>query len=134
MNSTVQNPTLDQLRNKAASTINDVKNDVSSAANEIRGTASTMSSNVKSDIQQLMDSAKTSGKAELAAAAERLTGYMSTIAESATAIQQKGREKVQQVAESTDTYVHDKPWQSVAIGAGIGAAIGFALGCMATRR
>jgi ElaB/YqjD/DUF883 family membrane-anchored ribosome-binding protein len=134
MNSTVQNPTLDQLRNKAAGTISDVKNDVSSAANEIRGTASTMTSNVKSDIQQLMDSAKTSGKAELAAAAERLSSYMSTIAESATAMQQKGREKVQQVAESTDTYVHDKPWQSVAIGAGIGAAIGFALGCLATRR
>lgn len=134
MNSTVPNPTLDQLRKKAAGTISDVKNDVSSAASEIRGTASTMSSNVKSDIQQLMDSAKTSGKAELAAAAERLSGYMSSIAESATAMQQKGREKVQQVAESTDTYVHDKPWQSVAIGAGIGAAIGFALGCLATRR
>ncbi len=134
MNSATHNPTLDQLRTKAADTISDVKNSVGSAANEIRGTASDMTSNVKSDIQQLMDSAKSSGKAELAAAAERLSGYMSSIADSATAMQQKGREKVQQVAESTDTYVHDKPWQSVAIGAGVGAALGFALGCLAARR
>jgi ElaB/YqjD/DUF883 family membrane-anchored ribosome-binding protein len=134
MNSATHNPTLDQLRSKAAGTISDVKNSVDNAANEIRGTASDMTSNVKSDIQQLMDSAKTSGKAELAAAAERLSGYMSSIADSASAMQQKGREKVQQVAESTDTYVHDKPWQSVAIGAGVGAALGFALGCLAARR
>lgn len=134
MNSATHNPTLDQLRSKATGTISDVKNSVDNAANEIRGTASEMTSNVKSDIQQLMDSAKTSGKAELAAAADRLSDYMSSIADSASAIQQKGREKVQQVAASTDTYVHDKPWQSVAIGAGVGAALGFALGCLATRR
>ena len=84
--------------------------------------------------QQLVESARASGKAELAAAAERLSSYMGAIADSALALKQKGREQVQLVADTTDAYVHDKPWQSVAIGAGIGAAVGFALGCLASRR
>jgi len=134
MSTNAQNPTLDQLRSKAASTLGDVKHDVSSAANQMRGAAGEATEAVKADLYQLMEMAKTSGKAELAAVADRLSGYVGAIAESATALQQKGREKVKQVAETTDTYVHDKPWQSVAIGAGVGAAVGFALGCLATRR
>ena len=134
MNATVSNPTLDQLRNKAAGTMSDVKHSVDNAANEIRGTASDLTDDVKSDLQQLVASAKSSGKAELAAAADRLSGYMSAIADSANAMQQKGREKVKQAAETTDSYVHDNPWQSVAISAGVGAAIGFGLGCLAARR
>ena len=134
MNSNTQAPTLDQLRAKASAAIGNAKHDVDAAASQIRDTASELTDAVKSDMQQLMESAKASGKAELAAAAERLSSYMGAIADSAIALKQKGREQVQYVADTTDTYVHDKPWQSVAIGAGIGAAVGFALGCLATRR
>ena len=125
---------LDQLRTNATNAMNDAKGDVSQAAHNIQNTATDLSDNLKADLQQLVASAKTSGKAELAAAAERLSEYMHVMAESANAMQQKGREKIKHAAEVTDTYVHDKPWQSVAIGAGVGAAVGFALGCMATRR
>ncbi len=134
MNSATQTPTLDQLRSKASATISDVKQGVDNAATEIRGTASDLTDTVKSDLQTLVASAKASGKAELAAAAERLSGYMSAVADTAATLQQKGREKVQQAAETTDTYVHDNPWQSIAIGAGVGAAIGFGLGCLVSRR
>lgn len=134
MNTNAQAPTLDQLRAKASAAIGNAKHDVDAAASQIRDTASELTDAVKSDMQQLMESAKASGKAELAAAAERLSSYMGAIADSAIALKQKGREQVQYVADTTDTYVHDKPWQSVAIGAGIGAAVGFALGCLATRR
>ena len=134
MNSNTQAPTLDQLRAKASAAIGNAKHDVDAAASQIRGTASELTDAVKSDMQQLVESAKASGKAELAAAAERLSAYMGTIADSATALKQKAREQAQYVADTTDTYVHDNPWQSVAIGAGIGAAVGFALGCLATRR
>ena len=134
MSTNAQNPTLDQLRSKAATTLSDVKHDVGSAANQMRGAAGEATEAVKADLHQLMEMAKTSGKAEFAAIAERLSGYVGAIAESATALQQKGREKVNQVAETTDTYVHDQPWQSVAIGAGVGAAVGFALGFLSARR
>jgi|GEM_PF-1462183 len=125
---------LDQLRAKTAATMNEAKDDVSQAAQSLKSTASHLSDNLKADLQQLVTSAKTSGKAELAAAAERLSEYMHAMAESANALQQKGREQIKHAADATDTYVHDKPWQSVAIGAGVGAAVGFALGCMTTRR
>lgn len=125
---------LDQLRAKAASTMSDAKDNVSQAAQNIQSTASHLSDELKADLSQLVTSAKSSGKAELAAAAERLSEYMHMMADSANAIQQKGREKIKHAAEVTDTYVHDKPWQSVAIGAGVGAAVGFALALMTTRR
>jgi len=130
------NPTsnLDQLRAKTASSLGDVKQDVKSAANDVRAAASNGAHALKSDMQQLLESAKASGKIELGAAADRLSSYLDSIATSATELQQKGRERVKLAAETTDTYVHDNPWQSVAIGAGVGAALGFALGCMSTRR
>ena len=134
MNSANPTQTLDQLRAKASTTLGDVKQDVGAAAREISDTASHVSDALKSDLQQLVESAQSSGKAELAAAADRLSAYVSSIATTANSLQQKGREKVQYAAEATDTYVHDKPWQSVAIGAGIGAALGFALGCLSMRR
>ena len=134
MNTNTQAPTLDQLRAKASAAMGNAKHDVDAAASQIRDTAGELTDAVKSDMQQLMQSAKASGKAELAAAAERLSSYVGAVADTATALKQKGREQVQLVADTTDTYVHDNPWQSVAISAGIGVAIGFALGCLATRR
>ncbi len=134
MSSTAPTQTLDQLRSKASATISDVKHGVENAAGEIRATASDLSDNVKSDLQTLVASAKASGKAELAAAADRLSGYMSAVADTAATLQQKGREKVQQAAETTDTYVHDNPWQSIAISAGVGAAIGLGIGVLISRR
>ena len=132
MNTTTNN--LDQLRAKASNTIGDVKHDVGVAAQQMRETASNAGDAIKTDMHQLIESAKASGKAELAAAAERLSSYVSAMTDSAIALQQKSRDAVKQVAETTDTYVHDKPWQSVAIGAGVGAAIGLAIGWLAARR
>jgi len=39
-----------------------------------------------------------------------------------------------QAYETTDTYVHESPWQSVAIAAGIGAIIGLVAGLTMTSR
>ena len=33
-------------------------------------------------------------------------------------------EKTRAVARATDTYVHGKPWESIAIGAGVGLLLG----------
>jgi ElaB/YqjD/DUF883 family membrane-anchored ribosome-binding protein len=134
MNTNTASNNLDQLRASAAATMDEAKHDLSHAAHDVKNSAVHLTENLKSDMQQLLASAKTSGKAEIAAAAERLSEYMSAIADSANVMQQQGREKIKHVAQTTDTYVHDKPWQSVAIGAGVGAAVGFALGCLATRR
>jgi len=43
---------------------------------------------------------------------------------------ERGRAAVQQ----TDEYVHDNPWQSIAIGAGVAAIVGIAIGVMLADR
>lgn len=43
---------------------------------------------------------------------------------------ERGRAAVQQ----TDEYVHDNPWQSIAIGAGVAALVGIAIGVMLADR
>ena len=43
---------------------------------------------------------------------------------------ERGRAAVQQ----TDEYVHENPWQSIAIGAGVAAVIGIAIGVLLSDR
>ena len=125
---------LDQLRSKTSATLGNVAEDVGAAAHQIKDATTHAGEAIQSDMMRLLESAKSSGKAELASAAERLSLYLNAAAESATALQKQGRDAVRYAADTTDTYVHDKPWQSVAIGAGIGAVVGFALACAVTRR
>lgn len=40
------------------------------------------------------------------------------------------RDKYETVSESMDDYVHDRPWQAVAIGVGLGVGIGIGLGIL----
>jgi ElaB/YqjD/DUF883 family membrane-anchored ribosome-binding protein len=40
------------------------------------------------------------------------------------------REKYEIAAESTDDYVHDKPWQAIGIGMGLGIGLGVGLGIL----
>ena len=45
-------------------------------------------------------------------------------------LEQAAEEKVKETAKATDVYVHENPWQAVAIAAGIG----YVLGTLARRR
>ena len=43
-------------------------------------------------------------------------------------------ERARETARQADEYVHEHPWESVAIGAGIAAVIGIVLGLLISRR
>ena len=43
-------------------------------------------------------------------------------------------EKTKATAHATDEYVHENPWQTVAVAAGLSAAIGAAIGMLLSRR
>lgn len=43
-------------------------------------------------------------------------------------------DRARQTATATDTYVHDRPWQAVGIGAALGAALGVVIGILLARR
>ena len=43
-------------------------------------------------------------------------------------------EKGREAARQTDEYVHENPWQSIAVGAGVAAIIGIAIGVLLADR
>lgn len=43
-------------------------------------------------------------------------------------------DRARQTAKATDTYVHDRPWQALGIGAALSAALGMAIGILLARR
>jgi ElaB/YqjD/DUF883 family membrane-anchored ribosome-binding protein len=43
-------------------------------------------------------------------------------------------ERGREAARQTDEYVHDNPWQSIAVGAGVAALIGIAIGVLLADR
>jgi ElaB/YqjD/DUF883 family membrane-anchored ribosome-binding protein len=49
-------------------------------------------------------------------------------------LQDSALERGREAARYTDEYVHDNPWQSIAIGAGVAALIGVAIGAMLADR
>lgn len=134
MSATTDVKSLDQLRNKASNTAANVKADIGSTIDDAKEAAANAKDSVTADLAELLQAAKSSGKAELAAAAERLSTYYRQLSDSAAALGERGRETARAAIETTDEYVKDNPWQSVAIGTGVGALLGFALGCMASRR
>lgn len=59
---------------------------------------------------------------------ERLQDRLTQSKESLLALQAAATEKAKAVGHAADDYVHDHPWKSVAIGAGIGVIIGMLIG------
>jgi len=49
-------------------------------------------------------------------------------------IQGAAGERARAAARQADDYVHDHPWESIAIGAGIAAVVGIVLGLLISRR
>jgi len=49
-------------------------------------------------------------------------------------LQDGAMERGRAAARMTDEYVHDNPWQSIAIGAGVAAVVGIAIGVMLADR
>lgn len=45
-----------------------------------------------------------------------------------TAVEEEAMRRAREVAEAADEYVHENPWQSVAIAAGVGLVLGLMLG------
>ena len=49
-------------------------------------------------------------------------------------LQDGAMERGREVAQYADEYVHDNPWRSIAIGAGVAAVVGIAIGVMLADR
>jgi ElaB/YqjD/DUF883 family membrane-anchored ribosome-binding protein len=45
-----------------------------------------------------------------------------------TEVEQEAMRRAREIAEAADEYVHENPWQSVAVAAGVGLVLGLLLG------
>ncbi|KPF48400.1 hypothetical protein IP87_03075 [beta proteobacterium AAP121] len=59
---------------------------------------------------------------------ERLQERLAQSKDSLLALQESATEKAKAVGHAADDYVHEHPWKSVAIGAGIGVIVGMLIG------
>lgn len=67
---------------------------------------------------------RSSLEAKVTAARARLAPMQEAASRAAHAAAERAR----YAAQTTDTYVHEKPWQAVAVAAGIGAVVGLIAG------
>lgn len=83
---------------------------------------------VVADAEQLLK--MTAGEMGESAAGlrERLAERLAQSKESLLALQDAATEKAKAVGHAADDYVHEHPWKSVAIGAGIGVIVGMLIG------
>jgi ElaB/YqjD/DUF883 family membrane-anchored ribosome-binding protein len=59
---------------------------------------------------------------------ERLTERLSTARHSLIELQASAGEKAKAAGRAADDYVHQHPWQAVALGAGVGVIVGMLIG------
>ena len=59
---------------------------------------------------------------------ERLQERLTDARHSLVALQASASEKARAAGHAADDYVHDHPWQSIAIGAGVGLLVGLLIG------
>jgi ElaB/YqjD/DUF883 family membrane-anchored ribosome-binding protein len=122
--------TFDGTTEQARASGRRLKNDLSDGVNDIKSAASGEIKNLIADVEDLMariadlkdaDVVRVRGKVQRAVDATK-----QSLVEGADAI----RQHAQTVANTTDDYVRDSPWQAV----GIAALVGAVVGILATRR
>lgn len=86
-----------------------------------------------SHAQELMQATTTISTDSVTAAREQLRQSLSVAGESIKKFQAEALQRGRKAVEQTDTYVHENPWQAIAIGMVAGLALGLASGSLAAR-
>ena len=89
---------------------------------------------VVSDTEQLLKSVAASGNEKSQALRTNVEQSLKLAKDRLREIQEEAVDRTRAAAKATDEYVHDHPWQSLAVVAGISAVIGVVLGLLLNRR
>lgn len=89
---------------------------------------------VASDIDQLLTSVASAGGDKTHALRMSVEKSLKAAKEQLRDYQDAAIERARAATKATDEYVHENPWQSVAIGAALGAVIGVVAGMLIGRR
>jgi ElaB/YqjD/DUF883 family membrane-anchored ribosome-binding protein len=83
---------------------------------------------VESLVSESGDALQRNGAAAVNTARKAFRGKLSAVRGVFAEVPYAVRDKYETVAESMDDYVHDRPWQALALGVGLGVGIGIGLG------
>jgi ElaB/YqjD/DUF883 family membrane-anchored ribosome-binding protein len=89
---------------------------------------------VVSDTEQLLKSVAAAGGEKTQALRANVEQSLKLAKEKLRDIQDEAVDRTRVAARKTDEYVHDHPWQSLAVVAGVAAVIGVVLGLLLNRR
>lgn len=79
---------------------------------------------VVSDAEELLRATASHASEKMPAIRARIQENLASAKERLEAAQHKAIEKTRAAAKATDDYVHENPWKSVGIAAGVGLVIG----------
>lgn len=83
---------------------------------------------VIADAEALLKASADSGGEKIAELRSRASQSLNTMKERLGEVEHKMVDKTKAAAKATDVYVHENPWKSIGVAAGVGLAIGFLLG------
>ena len=80
-----------------------------------------------SDVEDLVKQTTTLTGEDLSRAKDKLSARIGAAKDTVTAAGVAISDSARSAAASTNEYVHDQPWKSISIGAGVGLLLGFVL-------
>lgn len=88
---------------------------------------------VVSDTEQLLKSVGSAGGEKVQALRAGIEQNLKSARERMRLLEAAARERTAAAAKATDEYVHENPWQSLAIAAGVAAIAGIVVGLLLNR-
>lgn len=89
---------------------------------------------VITDSEDLVKAMASAGGEKATALRGDLERKLKSARERLVEMERKAVDRTREVVKETDHYVHDHPWQAIAVGAAVAGVIGIALGLMLNRR
>ncbi|MFZ6647369.1 DUF883 family protein [Undibacterium sp. TJN25] len=114
----------ENLAGRVGSAAGNVYDATKAAGKQVGSVASDEMANLKADLDELIARLPSLSDLDLNAAKEKLLEQIATAKEAANQATLSAREKVSQGVDVAGGYVKDRPFQSVALAAGVGILIG----------
>lgn len=89
---------------------------------------------VIADTEELMKSAATVGGEKASAMRANVEQNLKSAREKLAQLEQAAVERTKAAARATDAYVHENPWQSIGVTAGVGVLVGITIGLLLNRK